>query len=156
MDVDLVGNALTFPSVCSCCGEATTTTRMVGHTRRSGRVAHLTRWTVPVCARCTAHVDAANWGGPVAILLFFVALGSFGILSPLLWLWRRHKLQSAAALCGPQCQSHTGMTYVPVAVPGGRGHGFRGAHREFVRQLARGNRGALLAPSPEIRALAGM
>lgn len=153
MDVDLIGSSLTFPKVCSCCGEPTSATRMVGHTRRSGRAAYMTRWTVPACERCSGHIDAANWGGPVAVLLFAVALCSFGLLSPLLWLWRRHKLAAAAAMCGPACGASTGMTYVPVPVPGGPAHGFRGAHREFVRQLALANRASVHAPTPELTAM---
>ncbi len=153
MDVDLVGTSLAFPKVCSCCGEPTQATRMVGHTRRSGRAAYMTRWTVPACERCSRHIEEANWGGPIAVLLFFVALGSFGLLSPLLWLWRRHKLASAAALCGPQCGGYAGMTYVPIPVPGGGGHGFRGAHRVFVQQLVLANPRAVHAPSAEVLAM---
>jgi hypothetical protein len=152
MDIELVGRALSFPAVCTCCGEGTPATRMVGHTRHAGRVRELTRWTVPCCPRCSAHIDAGVWGGPVAVLLFFLALFSIGLLSPLLWLWVRHKRKVARSLCGPQCSSSQGMTYAPLPVPGGPGHRFLGAHPRFVTALALANRSAVHSAPPEVLA----
>lgn len=152
MDIELTGKTLSFPKLCCCCGTPTDATGMVGHTRLAHRRAHLTRWTVPCCERCSKHVQAAVWGGLVAVLLFLLALGSLGLLSPLLWLWYRHKQSQSRALCGPECGSHKGMTYEPFPAPGG-GHRFRDVHREFARQVAIANRPALHAPSNAVLAM---
>jgi hypothetical protein len=155
VDIELVGASLSFPEVCSCCGDATASTRMVGHTRHMGRVKQLTRWTVPCCDACSAHIEAGRYGGAVATLLFFLALLTLGLLSPLLWLWIRHKRKTARALCGQTCGSYEGMTYAPVAVAGNTGHRFTGAHRNFVSGLARANRAAVRSAPPDVLAELG-
>jgi hypothetical protein len=110
MKIQVTGKTLQLPTMCACCAEAADSKYEVVDVRNVvGNKAIVSKWQIPYCTQCKAHVEQVKMGWQI-ILLCIVTLGLFYISYLSFWRpWNKKRVK--AKMCKPSCGSVDGVEF---------------------------------------------
>lgn len=152
MQITVVGRSLSFPRLCACCAEPADSTQELMGSQKIGNRRHISRWKIPYCAACAAHVKYVSMRGWEYLFLLLSAglylITFFAVMRPL-------RIRSAKKnLLKPSCAGCDLPDYSYRVANDGT-HVFEFKNPSFAKAFVVANRSALRSPSPDVQALLG-